>query len=85
MVIPFGLKNAGATYQHLVNALFNHQLGRNMEAYVDDMIVKSIQEVDHVGHLRETFNTLRLNNMRLNPKKCTFRVRVGKFLGFMVN
>ena len=84
-VMPFGLKNAPATFQRLVNTVFADQLSRNMEAYIDDMIVKSKEAVDHVADLRETFMNLRKNKMMLNPKKCVFGVTSGKFLGFMIN
>ena len=84
-VMPFGLKNAGATYQRLINKTFTHQLGRNVQVYVDDMLVKSVHENDHLNDLQETFDTLRLYNMKLNPSKCMFGVTVGKFLGFMVS
>ena len=77
----FGLKNAGATYQRLMNKMFAHQLGRNVQVYVDDMLVKSVREND----LQETFDTLRSYNMKLNPSKCVFGVTTGKFLGFMVS
>ena len=84
-VMPFGLKNTGATYQRLMNKMFAHQIGRNVQVYVDDMLVKSILESDHLNDLQETFNTLRSYNMKLNPSKCVFRVTAGKFLGFMVS
>ena len=84
-VMSFGLKNAGATYQRLMNKMFVHQLGRNVQVYVDDMLVKSMRENDHLNNLQETFNTLRLYNMKLNPSKCVFRVTARKFLGFMVS
>ena len=58
-VMPFGLKNAGATYQRLVNKMFNKQIGRNMKVYVDDMLVKSKVELAHLDDLRETFTTLK--------------------------
>ena len=58
-VMPFGLKNAGATYQRLVNQMFEKLIGRNMEVYVDDMLVKSKKEEDHLDDLKETFDTLR--------------------------
>ena len=83
--MPFGLKNAGATYQRLVNQMFNNQIGRNVEVYVDDMLVKSKEEEDHLDDLKETFNTLRQYIMKLNPSKCAFGVSLGKFLGFMVS
>jgi hypothetical protein len=84
-VMPFGLKNAGATYQRLVNAMFKNQIGRNVEVYVDDMLVKSLKSEDHLTDLEETFGVLRHYRMRLNPAKCAFGVSSGKFLGFMVS
>ena len=57
-VMPFRLKNAGATYQRLMNKMFAHQIGRNVQVYVDDMLVKSLREDDHLGNLQETFDTL---------------------------
>jgi hypothetical protein len=84
-VMPFGLKNAGATYQRLMNRMFHDQIGRNVEVYVDDMLVKSKEESDHLDDLRETFETLRKYQMKLNPSKCAFSVYSGKFLGFMVS
>ena len=84
-VMPFGLKNAGATYQRLMNKMFTHQLGRNVQVYVDDMLVKSVRENDHLNDLQELFNTLWSYNMKLNPSKCVFRMTAGKFLGFMVS
>ena len=83
--MPFGLKNAGATYQRLVNNMFSKQIGRNMEVYVDDMLVKSRKVESHLDNLRETFDTLRKYQMRLNLVKCVFGVSSGKFLGFMVS
>ena len=84
-VMPFGLKNAGATYQRLVNQMFKKQIGRNVKVYVDDILIKSREEEDHLDDLRETFNTLRQYNTKLNPSKCAFRVSSGKFLGFIVS
>ncbi|XP_064944527.1 uncharacterized protein LOC135596398 [Musa acuminata AAA Group] len=83
--MPFGLKNAGATYQRTVNKMFAHQIGRNMEVYVDDMIVKSREAGTHLADLAEVFATLRKFGMRLNPTKCAFGVTSGKFLGFIVH
>ena len=83
--MPFGLKNVGATYQRLMNKMFTHQIGRNVQIYIDDMLVKSRREEDHLEDLKETFNTLRSYNMKLNLRKCTFRVTAGKFLRFMVS
>ena len=84
-VMPFGLKNAEATYQRLVNKMFSQQIGRNMEVYVDDMLVKSKEELAHLDDLKETLTTLKAHQMRLNPSKCVFGVASGKFLGFMVS
>ena len=83
--MPFGLKNAGATYQRLMNKMFAQQIGRNVQVYVDDMLVKSQREEDHLEDLKETFDTLRSYNMKLNLGKCAFGVTAGKFLGFMVS
>ncbi|XP_064992463.1 uncharacterized protein LOC103998586 [Musa acuminata AAA Group] len=84
-VMSFGLKNAGATYQRTVNKMFAHQIGRNMEVYVDDMIVKSQKTEAHIADLAEAFSTLRKFGMRLNPTKCAFGVTSGKFLGFIIH
>ena len=84
-VMPFGLKNAGATYQRLVNRMFQKQIGATMEVYIDDMLVKSTPAGLHIAHLSEAFQILRKYNMKLNPAKCAFGVSAGKFLGFIVN
>ena len=83
--MPFGLKNVGVTYQRLVNKMFAQQIEQNVEVYVDDILVKSTREVSHLDDHRETFNTLRLYDMKLNPNKCVFDMASGKFLGFMVS
>ena len=83
--MPFKLKNAGATYQRLVNKMFSKQISRNMEVYVDDMLVKSKEELTHLNDLTEMFATLKQYQMKLNPSKCVFGVALGKFLGFMVS
>ena len=83
-VMSFGLKNARATYQRLVNHMFLPQIGLNVEVYVDDMLVKSLDKEKHLDNLRETFDTLRRHQMKLNPSNCAFGVSSGKFLGFMV-
>nr|KYP44282.1 Transposon Ty3-I Gag-Pol polyprotein [Cajanus cajan] len=84
-VMPFGLKNAKATYQRLMDKVFQGQIGRNIEIYVDDMVVKSNSVADHLADLAEIFGELRNHNMRLNPEKCTFRVKGGKFLEFILS
>ncbi|KAK4391974.1 hypothetical protein Sango_1975200 [Sesamum angolense] len=82
--MPVRLKNAGATYQRLVDKIFQPQLGRNMEVYVDDMLVKNKETHSHVEDLEETFMVLRKYRLKLNPGKCVFGVSGGCFLGFMV-
>ena len=84
-VMPLGLKNAGATYQRLVNKMFQKKIGTSMEVYIDDMLVKSTIAELHIAHLSEAFQILREYNMKLNPAKCAFGVSAGKFLGFIVN
>ncbi|KAK0591663.1 hypothetical protein LWI29_005862 [Acer saccharum] len=84
-VMPFRLKNAGATDQRLVNRMFKEQLGKSMEVYVDVMLTKSVTTAAHPRDLCETFQILRQYRMRLNPTKYTFGVSSGKFLGYMVH
>ena len=83
-VMPFSLKNAGATYQRLVTKMFRPLLGTIMEVYIDDMLVKSKQCPEHANHLQQAFDLLREYGMKLNPLKCAFGVSAGRFLGFMV-
>ncbi|KAK0570777.1 hypothetical protein LWI29_006363 [Acer saccharum] len=83
-VMPFGLKNAGATYQRLVNKMFAKMLGSTMEVYIDDMLVKSLVAQQHIDHLRQSFDVLDQYGMKLNPTKCSFGVSSGKFLGYLV-
>jgi hypothetical protein len=80
----FGLKNAGATYQRSVDKVFNKQIGRNLEAHVDDMVIKSRTEEDLLSDIQETFDQLRAINMKLNPKKCSFGVEEGNFLRHLI-
>ncbi|XP_072064320.1 uncharacterized protein [Arachis hypogaea] len=83
-VMPFGLKNAGATYQHLMDKVFAKQISRNIEVYVDDMVAKTKVGSNHIDDLTEIFAQIRHYNMRLNPKKSAFGVQGGKFLGFLL-
>ncbi|GJZ89551.1 reverse transcriptase domain-containing protein [Tanacetum coccineum] len=83
--MPFGLRNAGATYQRLVDKAFHKQIGRNLEVYVDDLVIKGRTEDEIVRDMEETFQTLREINMKLNPKKCTFGIEEGMFLGYKVS
>ncbi|XP_024182357.1 uncharacterized protein LOC112187701 [Rosa chinensis] len=84
-VMPFGLKNAGATYQRLVNSMFVDVIGTIMEVYVDDMLVKSLTAEDHVTNVSIVFSIILRNGMRLNPQKCIFGVEVGRFLGYIIS
>ncbi|GJU47045.1 reverse transcriptase domain-containing protein [Tanacetum coccineum] len=81
----FGLKNAGATYQRLVDKAFDNQVSRNIEVYVDDLVIKSHIETEMLRDIDETFCTLRKINMKLNPKKYTFGAVEGTFLGYMIS
>ena len=83
-VMPFGLKNAGATYQRLMDKVLAPMLGRNVYAYVDDMVVASKDRTQHVADLEELFVTISKYRLKLNPEKCVFGVEAGKFLGFML-
>nr|XP_025640564.1 uncharacterized protein LOC112735215 [Arachis hypogaea] len=83
-VMPFGLKNAGATYQRLVNKIFRDLSGNKLEVYIDDMLAKTESGEQLTGDLKVIMNTLRKHQMRLNPAKCAFGMEAGKFLGFMI-
>ena len=83
-VMPFGLKNTGVTYQRLVIKIFQPLMGKTMEVYIDDMLVKSKEGPGHTKHLQETFELLRMYGMKLNPLKCAFGFSSVKFLSFMV-
>jgi len=85
LVMPFGLINAGATYQRGMAKIFHDMMHKEIEVYVDDMIVKSGTEEEHVEYLLKMFQRLRKYKLRLNPNKCTFGVRSGKLLGFIVS
>ena len=83
-VMPFGLKNAGSTYQRMMAKMFEPQLDKNMGVYIDDMVVKNKVVPEHVGDLRNIFETLRKHKLCLNNSKCSFGVGSDKFLGYMV-
>ena len=83
-VMPFGLKNAGSTYQRMMTKMFESQMGKNIEVYIDDMVVKSKIVFEHIGDLTNIFEILRRHKLRLNVSKCSFGVGLGKFLGYMV-
>ena len=83
-MIPFGLKNARATYQRLMDRVLTPIIGRNVQAYVDEMVVTSQVKDQHVDDLEELFTTIAKYRLKLNPEKCVFRVETGKFLGFLL-
>ncbi|KAL0413598.1 UNVERIFIED_CONTAM: hypothetical protein Sradi_1561500 [Sesamum radiatum] len=78
-------EDRGATYQRLVNKMFKELIGISMKVYVDDILVKSRKSENHLLHLRQAFKVMRTYGMKLNPTKCTFGVRGGKFMGYMVS
>ena len=83
-VMSFGLKNAGSTYQRMMTRMFESLLRKNIEIYIDDMVVKSKMVSENLGDLRVIFEVLRNYKLRLNASKCSFGVGSGKFLGYMV-
>ena len=82
--MPFGLKNARATYQRAMTAIFHDMMHKEIEDYMDDIVVKSKTREDHLFILRKVFERCRLYKLRMNPLKCAFGVTAGKFLGFLV-
>ena len=85
LVMPFGLKNAGATYQRAMNMIFHDIIGHTVEVYIDDVVVKSARKQDHLADLRKTFARMRAHQLKMNPQKCLFGVSTGMFLGFVVH
>jgi hypothetical protein len=83
--MPEGLKNAGCTFSRMIAIVLHPQLWRNILAYVDDIVVKSVQRRDHISDLAETFANLKAANLRLNPEKCVFSIHKGKVLGCLVS
>ena len=83
-VMSFDLKNAGSTYQRMMNRMFEPQLDKNIEVYIDDMVVKSKMVFEHIGNLDNIFEILRKHKLHFNASKCSFGVGSGKFLGYMV-
>jgi hypothetical protein len=83
--MSFGLQNAGATYQRCMQHVFGGHIGQTIEAYIDDIVVKTKKAYDLVNDLRVAFDCLRSNGVKLNPKKCAFGVPHGMLLGYMVS
>src|ERR1041385_8141873 len=84
-MMPFGLKNLGATYQRMMQACLKEQIGRNVQVYVDDIVIKTYKVATLLDDLRETFAALNKYRIKLNPEKCAFGVPAGKLLGYMVS
>lgn len=84
-IMPFRLKNDGSIYQWLMNKIFYNQLGRRIETYIDDLLIKSRVVKNFISDLKEAFEVLRSSRMMLNLEKCVFRVRSGKFLGYTIS
>ncbi|KAI5316192.1 hypothetical protein L3X38_045368 [Prunus dulcis] len=84
-VMPFGLRNAGATYQRAMNSIFHDMIGHSLEVYIDDLVIKSLEEGNHVASLRNAFLRMRQHKLKMNPKKCVFGVQAGNSLGFLVH
>jgi len=82
--MPFGLKNVDATYQRLMDRILGPMLGRNVQAYMDDMVVTSKEKDQHITDLEELFMTIAKYNLKLNPEKCVFEVESRKFLVFLL-
>lgn len=85
VVMPFGLKNAGATYQRAMNTIFHDLIGKTLEVYIDDVIIKSSEFSQHLVDLEEAFVRMRKYNLKMNPTKCAFGVSAGNFLGFLIH
>ena len=85
VVMPFSLKNVGATYQRAMNSIFNDFIETFMQVYIDDIVVKSISGSSHLDHLLQSFERMRKYGLKMNPLKCAFFVQAGDFLGFVVH
>nr|KYP34903.1 Retrotransposable element Tf2 [Cajanus cajan] len=85
VVMPFGLKNAGATYQRAMNLIFHDLIEKFMQVYIDDIVIGSKRKVDHIQHLKLSFERMRKHGLKMNPLKCAFGVSAGDFLGFVVH
>ena len=85
VVMTFGLRNAGATYQRAMNYIFHDLIGRLVEVYIDDVVVKSAFQDNHLADLRQVLERTRKHCMKMNPDKCTFGITAGQFLGFLIH
>jgi hypothetical protein len=84
-VMPFGLKNARATYQRMMQNCLGRQIGRNIQVYIDDVVITMMKEESLISDLAETFDNLNRYKLKLNPTKCSFGVSIGQLLGFLVS
>jgi hypothetical protein len=84
-VMPFGLKNAGATYHRMMQNCLGRQIGQNIQVYIDDVVITTRKEESLISDLAETFDNLNRYKIKLNPTKCSFGVSVGQLLGFLVS
>jgi hypothetical protein len=84
-VMPFGLKNAGATYQWMMQNCLGSQIGRNIQVYIDDVVITTRKEESVISDLKETFDNLNRYKLKLNPTKCSFGMSAGQLLGFLVS
>jgi hypothetical protein len=85
IVMTFGLKNAGATYQRAMNYIFHELIGKIVEIYIDDVVIKSLNHDSHLKDVKQTLEWTRKHGLKMNPNKCAFGVSVGEFLGFLVH
>jgi hypothetical protein len=83
--MPFGLKNAGATYQQMMQNCLGSQIGRNIQVYIGDVVITTRKEESLISDLAETFDNLNRYKLKLNPTKCSFSVSAGQLLGFLVS
>lgn len=83
--MPFGLKNARAIYQRAMNSIFHDYIETFMQVYIDDIVIKSISDEDHLTHLSQSFERMRKHGLKMNPLKCAFFVQARDFLGFVVH
>jgi hypothetical protein len=85
IVMTFGLKNAGATYQRAMNYIFHELIGKIVQIYIDDVVIKSLDHESHLDDVRKTLECTRKHGIKMNPNKCAFGVSAGEFLGFLVH
>jgi hypothetical protein len=85
IVLTFGLKNAGATYQRAMNYIFHELIGKIVEIYIDDVVIKSLNHDSHLEDVKRTLECTRKHGLKMNPNKCAFGVSAGEFLGFLVH